>query len=105
MVIIHPLLFARYPIIRKIIFIVMKSSHIRQALLGIALCISFAAVSQDNLPQTKSYSPVVSTRTISFDNAWLFMKDSTIHAEMVNYNDATWRMLDLPHDWSIEDLP
>ncbi|GAB3701068.1 glycoside hydrolase family 2 TIM barrel-domain containing protein [Spirosoma flavus] len=33
------------------------------------------------------------------------MKDSTVQAEQPTYNDATWRKLDLPHDWSIEDLP
>src|SRR3954447_14069394 len=100
----HPLLFAPYPIIRNIIFISMISSHFRYALLGMAMCISFAAVTQDNLPQTKNYSPAVSDRTIPFDNNWLFIKDSTINAAQTNYNDAIWRRLDLPHDWSIEDL-
>ena len=44
------------------------------------------------------------TRTISFDKDWLFKKDSSISAEGANFDDATWRKLDLPHDWSIEDL-
>ncbi|GAB3933795.1 glycoside hydrolase family 2 TIM barrel-domain containing protein [Larkinella terrae] len=33
------------------------------------------------------------------------MKDSTVQAESHAFNDASWRKLDLPHDWSIEDLP
>jgi beta-galactosidase len=45
------------------------------------------------------------SRAILFDKDWRFKKDSLIHAEDASYNDADWRMLDLPHDWSIEDLP
>ncbi len=55
--------------------------------------------------QTKRPSSAASPRTILFDDNWLFLKDSTIHAEQAGYNDATWRKLNLPHDWSIEDLP
>ncbi|CAN5543223.1 glycoside hydrolase family 2 TIM barrel-domain containing protein [soil metagenome] len=45
------------------------------------------------------------TRTRLFDSDWRFLKDSTVRAEQPAYNDANWRKLDLPHDWSIEDLP
>ena len=45
------------------------------------------------------------SRAILFDKDWRFRKDSLIQAESSSYNDATWRKLDLPHDWSIEDLP
>src|SRR5437868_2849797 len=55
--------------------------------------------------QTKSSSPVVSSRSRPFDNDWLFIKDTITNAEQPGYNDAKWRKLDLPHDWSIEDLP
>jgi len=44
-------------------------------------------------------------RTISFDSSWLFTKDSVTNAEQPGFNDASWRKVDLPHDWSIEDLP
>ncbi len=40
-----------------------------------------------------------------FDEEWRFIKDSTITAEAPAYNDSKWRMVNLPHDWSIEDLP
>ncbi|MVM31384.1 DUF4982 domain-containing protein [Spirosoma sp. HMF4905] len=43
-------------------------------------------------------------RTRLFDSDWRFLKDSTVQAEQSTYNDANWRKLDLPHDWSIEDL-
>lgn len=40
-----------------------------------------------------------------FDAFWKFFKGDIVNAEQVNFNDAAWRVLDLPHDWSIEDLP
>jgi beta-galactosidase len=40
-----------------------------------------------------------------FDANWRFIKDSTISAENPDYNDSKWRIVNLPHDWSIEDLP
>ena len=42
---------------------------------------------------------------ISFDADWKFKKGSGLAAQTLTYNDADWRQLDLPHDWSIEDLP
>jgi len=45
------------------------------------------------------------SRAVSFDKNWLFKKDTIKDAERPAYNDLNWRTLDLPHDWSIEDLP
>jgi beta-galactosidase len=45
------------------------------------------------------------TRSISFDDGWRFLKDSLSGAENPDFNDSNWRILDVPHDWSIEDLP
>ena len=39
---------------------------------------------------------------MNFDKAWLFLKSDAQGAEAANFNDATWRKLDVPHDWSIE---
>ena len=44
-------------------------------------------------------------RSVSFDNNWYFIKANPSGAETVNFDDSKWRKLDLPHDWSIEDLP
>lgn len=59
-----------------------------------------------------SLSAVVFTATAqydarqrSFNSGWRFAKDSTIDASGIAYDDSSWRTLDLPHDWSIEDLP
>jgi beta-galactosidase len=45
------------------------------------------------------------SRTISFDEGWRFKNDNPPKAEDPSFDDSTWRLLDLPHDWSIEDLP
>jgi beta-galactosidase len=40
-----------------------------------------------------------------FDLGWKFFKDSGEGFEAPGLDDSAWRTLDLPHDWSIEDLP
>lgn len=40
-----------------------------------------------------------------FDTDWKFYKGDTGAAQEVSFNDNTWRTIDIPHDWSIEDLP
>lgn len=40
-----------------------------------------------------------------FDVGWRFQLGDAQGAEMPSFNDSAWRSLDLPHDWSIEDLP
>lgn len=50
-----------------------------------------------------SLSAVSQSRTVTnFDKGWLFLKSDAQEAEAVNFNDASWRKLDVPHDWSIE---
>ncbi|MGA1983148.1 MAG: glycoside hydrolase family 2 TIM barrel-domain containing protein [Acidobacteriaceae bacterium] len=38
----------------------------------------------------------------SFDFGWKFLQSDAPGAQMPNFADATWRDVDLPHDWSIE---
>jgi beta-galactosidase len=45
------------------------------------------------------------SRTISFDEGWRFIKENPDGAEDPAFDDSEWRTIDLPHDWSIEDLP
>ncbi len=44
------------------------------------------------------------TRTQSFDSGWKFHLGNVSEAEMESFDDSKWRTLDLPHDWSIEDV-
>jgi beta-galactosidase len=43
--------------------------------------------------------------TILFNTAWKFFPGDINGAENAKFNDDSWRSLDLPHDWSIEDIP
>lgn len=40
-----------------------------------------------------------------FDENWRFYRGAALGAEDINFNDSGWRTINLPHDWSIEDLP
>ena len=40
-----------------------------------------------------------------FDDGWRFFRGDAPGAERPEFNDSSWRMLDLPHDFSVEDLP
>ena len=44
-------------------------------------------------------------QTTSFDFGWRFHRGGAQYAESPNFDDSKWRKVDLPHDWSIEDLP
>ena len=44
-------------------------------------------------------------REIRFNDGWKFSRSDIEGAEMYDFDDSQWRILDLPHDWSIEDLP
>lgn len=40
-----------------------------------------------------------------FDTNWRFIRADAPGAERPDFDDSSWRTLDVPHDWSIEDLP
>lgn len=59
-------------------------------LAGICFCIATFLSAQE------------SRQTILFNKDWKFYKGEISNAEQMSFNDAAWRHLDLPHDWSIE---
>lgn len=40
-----------------------------------------------------------------FDNDWLFHRREGAGFEAIGLDDSAWRTVDLPHDWSVEDVP
>ncbi|HSH18879.1 MAG TPA: glycoside hydrolase family 2 TIM barrel-domain containing protein [Draconibacterium sp.] len=44
-------------------------------------------------------------REASFNSNWKFIRADVAGAEQTAFDDLEWRSLDLPHDYSIEDLP
>jgi len=39
------------------------------------------------------------------DFGWRFHEGGALGAEIPEFEDSSWRQIDLPHDWSIENLP
>jgi beta-galactosidase len=54
-------------------------------------------------PATAAVTP--NPREQAFDSGWLFYRGDAPGAEKPGFSDSSWRALDLPHDWSVEDLP
>src|SRR6516225_6817274 len=69
--------------------------------LGFFLCLLCAVA----FSQTPKQTLPASGRQIPFDKSWLFMHGEISNADQPAFNDEGWRKIDLPHDWSIEDLP
>lgn len=44
-------------------------------------------------------------REVNFNNDWKFIRADVENAQALDFDDVSWRTLDLPHDYSIEDLP
>ncbi|WP_295650510.1 glycoside hydrolase family 2 TIM barrel-domain containing protein [uncultured Mucilaginibacter sp.] len=40
-------------------------------------------------------------QTILFDKTWSFEQSDATGADKVNFDDSKWKVLDVPHDWSI----
>jgi len=71
--------------------------------------ISILLISQVSLfglrGETVSSDETIGKSATLFDFDWRFHRGGAQGAEREDFNDASWRILDLPHDWSIEDLP
>ncbi|OHX66617.1 glycoside hydrolase family 2 TIM barrel-domain containing protein [Flammeovirga pacifica] len=66
--------------------------------LGIGLVCGLISCSQQ-LPQQEEYE---SLEEISFNEQWKFSKGESTVAMNNNFDDTSWRTLNLPHDWAIE---
>jgi beta-galactosidase len=66
-----------------------------------------AAEAQETRPAqgTTSLAIAAGKRDQSFDEGWRFLRGDAPGAEAPGFDDRNWRVLDLPHDWSVEDLP
>ena len=52
-----------------------------------------------------SKSNVNPRHKILFDFDWKFNRGEVENVQFIDYYDSLWRSIDLPHDWSIEDIP
>lgn len=46
-----------------------------------------------------------SERKVNMNENWKFYRGCIANAEQPSFNDAQWRVLDLPHDWSMDPVP
>src|SRR5690242_6482010 len=46
--------------------------------------------------------PHLARERIAFDRDWRFLLGDPAGAETPSYDSGNWRVVDLPHDWSIE---
>jgi beta-galactosidase len=72
-------------------------------LLGLVI-LALSAQGHAQLAPSGAASPAA-RQTILFDTGWTFHRGGALSAEQPAFEDAAWRTVDLPHDWSIEDLP
>ena len=80
----------------------------REALKSLATIASvsvFPASGLADMSSATSAHPSSEQRERNFDDGWRFNRGDMAGAESPVFSDSTWRILDLPHDWSIEDLP
>jgi beta-galactosidase len=69
-------------------------NYTKRKLLVVALLVSCFASYAQNIAATE--------RKQLFDDNWKFFLGDNASAKSKDFNDETWRNLDLPHDWSIE---
>ena len=81
-----------------------------QGIVGAAVAVAVpASAYPDQVTEARSMmwpekSPAAK-HTRAFNVGWRFHRGEAIGAETEAFDDSTWRLLDVPHDWSIEDLP
>src|ERR1700735_4907622 len=82
----------------------MSSSLTRRDFLTDAAMTGAAAVlNLEHLPPTrKTAMDTPFDRRSNFDRQWKFIKGDAADADSPQFDDRSWRTLDLPHDWSIE---
>jgi beta-galactosidase len=85
-----------------------------QGLAGVAAAAMLplgAAAEKASKPTSASAWPAeaetkaVAERLLEFTGGWRFYRGDAVGAEAAVFDDSAWRVLDVPHDWSIEDLP
>jgi len=57
------------------------------------------------IPLLISVTAFCQRANILFDSGWKFNKGNVENAWQPGFDDRNWRAIDLPHDWSIEDIP
>src|SRR5579864_7548261 len=73
--------------------------HARNLIALVAILASFAPLSAG------AAKPGIPRQELAADAGWRFFLGDPAGAEEPSFADASWRTVDLPHDWSIESRP
>ncbi len=76
----------------------------RDTVKGLAALTSSSVLSRIPFAGMNLTASTNSRRERRFDDGWRFRPGDYPGAENPSFNDLGWRKIDLPHDWSIEDL-
>ena len=66
------------------------------------LAVNLDRVNNTTKPNYKANTVDLSLRKRSFDSNWLFSLKDNKEAKSIQFDDSSWRIVNLPHDWSIE---
>jgi beta-galactosidase len=90
---------------RNIMLEMRRNGAVFLLYMGLALTLGYeqTAFAQKNIPVSTTVLPA--GRQILFDAGWHFHRGGAQGAQNTMFDDSKWRVIDLPHDWSIEDLP
>jgi len=56
-------------------------------------------------PTDADFATLLKDHLLPFNDGWRFHRGDASGADASAFDDSAWRTLDVPHDWSIEDLP
>lgn len=62
----------------------------------------FVCVAESSQAGSRAPSCLASRLHMNFNAGWKFVQEDISGAEKVTFDDSAWRVLNLPHDWSIE---
>ncbi len=74
----------------------MKSKPILKSILTVLISLQFISCTSSSITSDKT------RERISIDFDWKFELGDIDSAELENFDDTNWRLLDVPNDWSIE---
>ncbi len=77
----------------------------RQALKTLASLAGTPLYAQQSKAPAPSPAALHLKRNQPFDDNWRFLRADSPGAENPEFDDSSWRLLDLPHDFSVENLP
>ena len=72
---------------------------------ALLLPLAVVCLVSSNVRATPAANPAGGARDVPFDDGWRFHRGDAHRPERAGFDDSSWRTVDLPHDWSIENLP